>query len=47
MGGRSRELPREVCRPALGEIRCRGAEKQFPYVRQKSAEAIVVVLTKR
>ena len=33
--------------PHRAKSRCRGIEKQFPHVRQKSAEAIVVVLTKR
>jgi len=33
--------------PHLAKSGCRGAEKQFPHVRQKSAEAIVVGLTSR
>jgi len=39
--------PGKFCCPALGEIRCRGAEKQLPDVRQNAAETVVVVLTRR
>ncbi len=33
--------------PHRAKSGCRGIEKQFPHVRQKSAEAIVVGLTSR
>ena len=32
--------PGKFCRPALGEIRSRGAEKQLPDVRQNAADII-------